>query len=462
MQFQFTNLGVLPQAELTLGDLTVICGKNNTGKTYITYAVYGFLYLWHRFDLSPPRRLVDNLFNERVVTLRADELGKVRKGMWRDFSATYSRTIADVFAGRAPLFQDTSITVSLAEPCPQSFFNPDSEELPVLHESMAVTRVADGAGLQFTLRPNPCSVEPRFWLPLSAAVGKALKPRLFANQLPETFMASAERTGSSIFQKELDFTRNRLVDLLKDKANESLSRKLLDHFSAEYPLPVRNNVDFIRDLPNVVKKESSLMKGNADLLRRFRKIIGGNYHVSGEGEIQFTPHRNRKIKLAMVESSSAVRSLLDLGVYLRHLAEPGQLLMIDEPELNLHPENQRLVARLLATLVNLGVKVFVTTHSDYIIRELNTLIALNKPDDERLHSLAKREGYAPDELLASDKVRIYVAKESSVQRAGDSRRKKRQTLVEVPVDPDTGISIGSFDSTIDDMNRIQDEILWGG
>ena len=82
--------------------------------------------------------------------------------------------------------------------------------------------------------------------------------------------------------------------------------------------------------------------------------------------------------MTMDESSSAVRSLLDIGFYLRHVANPGDLLMVDEPELNLHPENQRLIARLFARIVNLGIKVFITTHSDYIIKELNTLIMLKR------------------------------------------------------------------------------------
>ena len=60
--------------------------------------------------------------------------------------------------------------------------------------------------------------------------------------------------------------------------------------------------------------------------------------------------------------------------------------MADEPELNLHPANQRRIARLFARLVNLGVKVFITTHSDYIVKELNTLIMLNhdKPHLKRI------------------------------------------------------------------------------
>ena len=46
MKISAENLGVLTRAEFELGDLTIICGKNNTGKTYATYALFGFLYDW--------------------------------------------------------------------------------------------------------------------------------------------------------------------------------------------------------------------------------------------------------------------------------------------------------------------------------------------------------------------------------------------------------------------------------
>jgi hypothetical protein len=45
--------------------------------------------------------------------------------------------------------------------------------------------------------------------------------------------------------------------------------------------------------------------------------------------------------------------------------------------IRLHPENQRLITQVLANLVNIGIKVFITTHSDYIIKEFSTLIMLN-------------------------------------------------------------------------------------
>ena len=43
LKIRLKNLGILKYAEFSLGDLTLICGKNNTGKTYAAYALYGFL-----------------------------------------------------------------------------------------------------------------------------------------------------------------------------------------------------------------------------------------------------------------------------------------------------------------------------------------------------------------------------------------------------------------------------------
>jgi energy-coupling factor transporter ATP-binding protein EcfA2 len=120
--------------------------------------------------------------------------------------------------------------------------------------------------------------------------------------------------------------------------------------------------------------------------------------------------------------------------------------MMDEPELNLHPENQCRIARLFARLVNSGIKVFITTHSDYIINELNTLIMLNH-DRPHLKKIAREEGYKEKELISADKIRVYIAE---------------KTLTPAPIDSDLGIEVLSFETVIDRMNRIQDAIVWGG
>ena len=227
----------------------------------------------------------------------------------------------------------------------------------------------------------------------------------------------------------------------------------------DYALPVKRNVDFTRKLETTSKKESFISTRFPDILVGFSKIAGGEYRVTKNEELYYVP-TGKRLKLTMDESSSSVRSLLDIGFYLKHVAQPGDLLIIDEPELNLHPENQRRIARLLARLVNIGIRIFVTTHSDYIVKELNTLIMLNH-DKPHLKRIAQQSGYTRDELIHANQVRVYIAEEAPAKLEGGKRRTKIQTLTPADIDPELGVEARSFDSTIEQMNQIQEEIVWG-
>ena len=75
MKFRFKNLGPIKHAELELGDLTIVAGRNNTGKTYLAYALYGFLKRWNwssgsLYVLRDPgiRHVVHSLASEATDT----------------------------------------------------------------------------------------------------------------------------------------------------------------------------------------------------------------------------------------------------------------------------------------------------------------------------------------------------------------------------------------------------------
>ena len=56
MKFNYAHLGGIDKGTVELGDLTVICGPNNMGKTYISYAIYGLLRHFKQWiDLSVSR-----------------------------------------------------------------------------------------------------------------------------------------------------------------------------------------------------------------------------------------------------------------------------------------------------------------------------------------------------------------------------------------------------------------------
>ena len=463
MDISIKNLGAIKQADISLGDFTIICGKNNTGKTYVTYAIYGFLDYWHnaRAIIDIPNNIINELIDNGSVSVPLNLFAKESNKILKKASKEYSSVMDKIFAGKESHFLDSKLSIKVAK---DNTYKTNNIQITVGSAGgrnlLGINKEENEENINISMLIDKKSedIPPRIFI--EDMISSAIQELIFKNKIPKAFISSAERTGSAIFQKELDFTRNRLIDLIGDKSSKISPARLLSKFSAEYPIPVKKNVDFIRDLPNVTNKESLFLKQYPDILNKFHDIIGGEYKVTKDGEVQYVPNKKRGVKLSLVESSSAVRSLLDLGFYLRHIAQPGDLLVIDEPELNLHPENQRKVARLLAMLVNHGIKVFITTHSDYIIKELNTLILLNKRG-KRLEAFAKREGYEPLELLNSDKLKVYMANEALVKVEGNSKRTKCHTLIPAVITKENGIELESFDNTIEEMNRIQDEIVWG-
>jgi predicted ATPase len=77
MKFQFEKLGALEKkTEIELGDLTIFCGANNTGKTYTSRAIYGFLKTWeNHIDFKVAKENIQSLLENGVlkIDLRALE-----------------------------------------------------------------------------------------------------------------------------------------------------------------------------------------------------------------------------------------------------------------------------------------------------------------------------------------------------------------------------------------------------
>jgi predicted ATPase len=69
------------------------------------------------------------------------------------------------------------------------------------------------------------------------------------------------------------------------------------------------------------------------------------------------------------------------------VAQPGQLVYIEQPEIHLHPRAQIALAEIFAEAINRGVQVVVETHSELFLLSIQTLVAENRiaPEDVKLH-----------------------------------------------------------------------------
>lgn len=460
MKVKIKNLGILKQAEISLGDLTIICGGNNTGKTYATYALLGFLDNWRRLLTGSRiglKEKIEQLLSDGVISLDLQNYVQQCESIITTGCQRYIQQIPEVFAANEEKFKNVDFQIELNFDNIQFKNKYERKISTATLEIISINKPEDEPYLSITLLTETEKIN----LPvpfLEDIIYDSIQDIIFSQFFPRPFIASAERTGAAIFRKELNFARNRLLEEISKNSNFN-PRELLFNVSQDYALPVKKNVDFTRQIGTIVKKNSFIAENHPSILEDFADILGGQYMITSNDELYYIP-KGKKLRLSMDESSSAVRSLLDIGFYLRHEARIGDLLIVDEPELNLHPENQRRIAKLFARLINIGIKVFITTHSDYIIKEINALIMLNH-NKPHLKQIAAEEGYKQEELLSANQVKVYIAEEDSKMLKGQKRNTKFHTLNPAKIDPQMGIEARSFDTTIENMNRIQTAIIWG-
>ena len=272
--------------------------------------------------------------------------------------------------------------------------------------------------------------------------------RFLFPELPfDPFILSAERLGISLFYRELDFSKSQLVDLLqkfggrKEREDPSWLFSLVDQTVSRYARPIKDNIDYTRSIPDL-RKQRSEVYGNG-LFNDIKSLMGGDY-VASRDEIVFRSAARgpRRFTIPLHLASSSARGLADLYFFLRHVARRNQLIVIDEPESHLDTANQILLARLLGRVVKAGVKVLLTTHSDYLIKEINNLIMLGYSFNNKA-KVIKRLKYGEDDHLGPDRIRAYIA--------------KKNTLTKCEIDK-FGIDMPNFDEAINDINEVANEL----
>ena len=125
-------------------------------------------------------------------------------------------------------------------------------------------------------------------------------------------------------------------------------------------------------------------------------------------EIVFIDYKNNmEFDLNLV--SSSVHELIPIIIYLKYYLNKGDILIIEEIENHLHPENQLILVKYLVKALNQGLNIILTTHSDYILEKFNNLIQLGNCNKEVFNHL----NYDESCILDYKNVSIYNFKKNA-------------------------------------------------
>lgn len=450
-RFKPARLGCLNEDAGTIEfkPLTLVCGQNNTGKTWAMYALYAFLSGLQMQRLPGLEPMIRDLMqNGHVNWDMAQWAAESGKKLVKTINQSIARTLPQVFNSTPEFFKDCRFDwdVDPAQLSAQAISRPMDVKLVLgreRHEVLHLSKAAGDTQVDIVLRSNTFPGAEPFLFDAIARHMIGHPPRR------HVFLMPAERNGLHLFYRELANRRSALLHHAAKKDRDiDIGQLIEDVVRSRYARPIADYIDWLNDLPEIRKKKKGAFH---DLAEEIKLIVGGRYEVDAEGDITFTPRKLRRgetgtpPRMDLHLASSTVKSLFGLWAYLEFDAQPGDVLMIDEPELNLHPSNQRRLARLLARLVNSGLRVVVSTHSDYLVREINSLIMLSRPASVQ-QSLMTKFGYTKEELITPNLVSAWLFGDRSIQQ--------------MPIDNVEGIAAKTFDDQIHELNDTSDGIYY--
>lgn len=241
------------------------------------------------------------------------------------------------------------------------------------------------------------------------------------------FNNQISKNGSIIFQDSnqkfaIDIKDNKVVNpsneirvLLTDKYNSDtimietpLIWNLMNIFSKLPMLEQKMNIAL--EYPEIMKDlhwSLSLKSKNKgiDIVPLISEIINGRFEQDDMGNYFFKKD-NEKIELINTATGIKYFGILQTLSQNNYLNK-NTILILDEPEVHLHPKWQLKMAQLIVELVKNGVKILVNSHSPYMIEAL--------------------QRYSEKEKL-EDKTNFYLAQDGVIDKIDDNNSK---TLAEI-------------------------------
>lgn len=417
LRLKATDFGPIGAADVKLHPFTLFVGQNNSGKSYLAMLVYALLALKARL---PPIRLTNRGDVERLLAaakgregwplpdnFEGDEIAVAQ------FDKDFQVELRSITNGRlAAMTRQSHYELTRC-------FATGLDEL-VRRDARGGFRLSfeqstpDFQRVYSYSNSEGFSAEQGGWQ-LDPIVMRADEVRNLSGAGPicriiETVIGKLlAQFGQNAYY--LPAARSGFLHSHKLLASVLVSRSPL---AGAEPLQIPNLSGVIADfVSNLLQLEHFEASEELASIAAFieSRISGGSIDLDTDSENAAYPqiyYEQQGHRFPLPSSSSMVSEIAPIVLFVRHVIRPGDLLIIEEPEAHLHPDNQRLLAQALVKLVRKEVQVLVTTHSDYFLQQVSNFVMLNdKP------ILRREMGYEENDFLRASEVGAYLFRAGS-------------------------------------------------
>lgn len=457
MEIQIKEIGAIKDATIDLSKkLNVFCGPNGTGKTYMAYIIYAITSLENKnLGIRLDKELINKLVSEKEVSLTIDindvwkyqqnEISQIKNNLWSLFALSETK--------QEQYFSKSSISVlETLDKFQERILHLEYKwDIKLDNYNFVIEKEKDSFTLNLTI-PNEVKRDERFIAYIDIVLMSRIYSLLAFFPITSSIFFPVERNSIFTFSNELSIRNNERYEMIQEML---LEKKDLNPFQlilnrkTRYPQAIKDALKVADDLEEYQKTKSSFYHFAEEIEN---ELLNGKVIISKDGNVEFKSNKAKSLSLSFHQSSSIVKTLASLILYLKHKAVENDLIIIDEPELNLHPNNQILLARIFSKLIKNGLRIIVSTHSDYIIREFNNILMISQGDEEIKELATDIGGYQEDEIFDTTDINMYLF--------NFKNDKALKADVKVLSKNLSGFSIKSIDETIEKQSEIANQLFY--
>ena len=414
MIIKFKNLGPIESGEIDFNDLkgiNLIIGKNNTGKTYLSNLLYTYFKVRERQNIKM-NEVIGIRFKDR---LSDSDYETIKDYFENKYQKEIKDTLPQVFHTSKDTFKDFEIEVDLSDEILE-FKKIDDDTIIYFREMRKTIKLKKSEDkIEYLMEDYDENKGKRYIIYNRKIEEEDAKQFIFGYFLHIKFFQKiykfhsfpAERSGAVLFYKQLLEERSDVLRELELGNSENIGK------ISRYSEPVN---DYVKFLNSISDRSKGLTE--ADIYRKLdtelKEILGGEVIIDLEGNIMFRMNEKKIIDIGMV--SSTVKTLTGFYLYLKYFAMERDIIFIDEIELNLHPENQRKIIKLINYLSKQGIKFIISTHSPIITEEIDNMLLFEKVKNKINSEEMKEYGINSEYGLKTSDINVFHLHNKTVER----------------------------------------------
>jgi AAA15 family ATPase/GTPase len=240
---------------------------------------------------------------------------------------------------------------------------------------------------------------------------------LFDNQIP-FYLPVTRLVSSAFYQYVLRVEKEKKAEILEDFAKiiknlSSVSPEIIHKYKGSYTQPTDILMTRFSSLREIGKPRDTKEYGR--FIEQLEEILGGHIVIKEETDSRDIYLKiNEEQEIPMFLSSSSVNQLSSLYLYLKYWVKTeNNFLVIDEPEINLHPSNQVLLVDLLVSFAKRNNnRVLIATHSPLVAEAINNHLHLGflKEADVDIEDIVRSNKLKinPENALSHKDIGIYA------------------------------------------------------